>query len=71
MAGITLTQAEQKLQLWLDAEDAVASGQSYSINGRSLSRANLKEIEETIDRWDKRVKRLARGGISVVNAVPN
>lgn len=70
MAGITLAQAEAKLTLWMDAEDAVANSQSYSISGRSLTRANLKEIRETIDYWEKKVQRLSRGGIRILGGSP-
>ena len=70
MAGITLADAEAKLALWMDAEDKVAAGQSYSIAGRSLTRANLAEIGERIDRWDGQVKRLTRGGIQVRGLTP-
>ena len=61
MAGITLSQAEAKLTTWLAAEDQVAAGQAYSIAGRSLSRADLKSIRETIDYWNKKVISLSRG----------
>ncbi len=70
MAGITLAQAEAKLTIWLAAEDRVAAGQSYSISGRSLTRADLSQIRETIDYWETKVRRLSRGGLSVTNAVP-
>ena len=70
MAGITLAQAEAKLALWLAAEEKVATGQSYSIAGRSLTRANLGEIRETIDYWDSKVQRLTRGGIRVTGMTP-
>lgn len=70
MAGITLAQAEAKLTLWMDAEDRVASGQSYTINGRSLTRANLKEIRETITYWNSMVQRLTRGGVRVGGITP-
>ena len=62
MAGITLEQAESKLTAWLAAEDAVATSQAYSIGGRSLTRANLKEIRETIDYWDNKVQKLTSRG---------
>jgi hypothetical protein len=65
MAGITLEQAEAKLALWMAAEDAVASGQEYSISSgsgsRRLVRADLKEVREQVRFWDGRVKELARG----------
>ena len=62
MAGITLAQAEAKLATWMAAEDKVAAGQSYSISGRSLTRANLSDIREAIKFWEVRVQRLSRGG---------
>lgn len=70
MAGITLAQAESKLTTWLAAEDAVAEGQSYSIAGRTLTRANLADIREAITHWDRRVKQLSRGGMSVRGVTP-
>lgn len=68
MAGIALTTAEAKLTEYLDAETAVLSGQSYSIGGRSLTRANLREIREGILYWNSMVQRLDRGGIKVRGA---
>lgn len=70
MAGITLAQAEAKLATWLAAEDKVAEGQSYTINGRALTRADLGMIRETIDYWDKKVQRLSRGGVRVTQVTP-
>lgn len=60
MAGITLTQAEAQLALWRAADSAVASGQSYSIDNRSLSRVDAAEITRKIDYWDGKVKMLTR-----------
>lgn len=70
MAGITLAQAEAQLALYLAAEERVLAGQSYTINGRSLTRADLDSIQQGIDLWDRRVKRLSRGGLRVGYAVP-
>ncbi len=70
MAGITREIAEAKLTTWLDAEEKVASGQSYSISGRQLTRADLGEIRESIKYWDSKSQRLARGGIRVMRGVP-
>jgi hypothetical protein len=61
MAGITLAQAEAKLTLWMAANDAVASGQQYTIGSRSLSRVDAGEIREQIQFWDAKVKELTRG----------
>ena len=60
MAGITLTDAQAQLALWLAASSAVASGQSYSIKDRSLSRVDAGEIRSQIDYWQNWVNRLTR-----------
>lgn len=65
MAGITLAQAEAKLTLWMEAEDALASSQSYEIESvsgprRKLTRANLQEIGQRITYWQNKVASLQR-----------
>lgn len=74
MAGITLQQAQDQLNMWLDASSKISEAQSYSINGRSLTRANLKEVTDQIKFWDMQVKRLERnngqGGLIVRSGVP-
>jgi len=60
MAGITLAQAQTRLQQYLDAEAAVLSGQKYEISGRMLQRANLAEIQAGITVWNQRVQLLTR-----------
>lgn len=72
MAGITLEQAQEKLDAWMAADEAVAGGQSYSIGGRSLSRANAAEITNKIEFWEGKVIRLSngRGGIRVRYMAP-
>ena len=61
MAGITLAQAEAKLALWMAADDAVAGGQAYKIDGREMTKADARAISENIDKWNAWVQRLARG----------
>lgn len=62
MAGITSEIAAARLTEYLAAESAALGNQSYTINGRSLTRANLKEIREGIQFWQAQVDRLAAGG---------
>jgi uncharacterized protein DUF6148 len=73
MAGITLETAQAQLDLWIAADQAVASGQSYSIGGRSLTRANAAEITNKIDYWNGWVNKLSRSssGIRVRYGVAN
>ena len=53
--ALTLTQAQTALDAWIAADLAVAKGQSYSMNGRSLTLANSKEIRDQIQYWERRV----------------
>lgn len=58
MAGYTLAQAQAQLDLWIAADAKVATSQSYSIAGRSLSRADAAEITNKIVYWNAQVKLL-------------
>lgn len=71
--GITKDTAEQKLKLWLDAENAVALSQSYTIEGRSLTRANLSEIRQMIEYWGNIVDKFDTdnaSGIRIQRIIP-
>ena len=59
MAGITLAQAEARLQQYLDAEAKVLAGQRVSIDGQDLTRANLADIQAGIDAWNTRARSLS------------
>jgi hypothetical protein len=50
-----LSTAQTHLDTWLAAELKVAAGQSYQIDGRSLTRADLTQIAERIAYWRKTV----------------
>lgn len=62
MPAITLEQAQAKLTLWMAADDAVATGQSYKIGDRSLTRADAAHIRGQIEYWERRVEQLEAGG---------
>jgi len=70
----SLTEALRRYEIWSDAEIKVSTGQAYSIGGRSLTRANQKEIQATLEYLDKRIQvlraRAARGGIRIRGGVP-
>ena len=72
MSGITLDEAKESLRLWLEAERAVATGQSYKIGSRSLTRANLSDIAARITYWRNEVAKLESGrtGARVLRGVP-
>jgi len=56
------------LDLYKEALEAIATGQSYQIRGRTMTRANLREVRETIDWLERRVSRGsdATGGVDLV-----
>lgn len=71
--SIELQEARENLRLWLNAEKAVATGQSYKIGTRSLTRASLSDIVARINYWQNEIERLENGrprGMRVLRAVP-
>lgn len=58
MAAITLETAKKHLEMWLEAESEVAINQSYTIGGKSFTRANLGEIRKQIEYWSNKVQEL-------------
>ena len=73
MEWITFDEARVTLQLWLDAERAVATGQEYTIGNRHLKRADLSDITDRIRFWRAECARLEAGrgtGMRVLRAVP-
>ena len=77
MALFSSTVCRERLQKYLDAEEKVLNGQSYSIGGRSLTRADLKEISDGITLWAGRLKQAeldestGRGGVRMMRVVPH
>jgi hypothetical protein len=64
MPGFSVETATAQLALWLAAETALASSQSYEItvegNTRKLTRANLKDVAERIAFWRAELARAER-----------
>jgi len=67
---ITQEIAKEKLLMWLEAEEAVATGQSYTIGRRSLTRVNLAEIRRSIEYWEGRLEALEHSILHEQRAVP-
>ena len=73
MSTWTLSEAQAHLDAWLRADEALATGQSYSIGSRSLTRADAGRVAERIAFWRSEVERLTAGrsaGVRVRRAVP-
>jgi hypothetical protein len=58
----------QLLVLYNEALQAIATGQSYRIGTRNLSRADLKDVRETIEWLDRRINAASDkvGGLGVI-----
>ena len=72
MPWITIEEARENLTMWLDAERAISTGQSYKIGTRSLSRADLSMVASRLAFWRNEIEKLENGqrGLRVVRAVP-
>ena len=53
-----LANAREMLKGWMQAEQAVMTGQDYQIGSRRLRRADLKDIGERIKFWKGEIDRL-------------
>lgn len=51
MAIFSKKLCQERLNMWLDAETKVATGQRYQIGTRMLTRADLKEIRSEMEYW--------------------
>ncbi len=63
-----MSTATDMVALYIAAEKAVLNGQSYTIAGRSLTRANLPEIRAGRKEWELKVQSenaKAQGGSSL------
>jgi hypothetical protein len=55
------------LALYREALAAIATGQSYTIRGKALTRADLSEVREMIAWLEKRVAATTTSGIAVAH----
>lgn len=67
----SLERAKKRLELYYRAEEAILTGQEYSIGTRKLRRADLEDVQSMISSLESKVKSLEAGGKNrVVRAVP-
>jgi hypothetical protein len=52
---MTVPSDQELLEMYLQAIAAVATGQSYNMNGRSLTRADLAELRTTVEWLESRI----------------
>ncbi len=61
MARYSLDRINAKIALWEAADDAVALGQSYSVSGKMLTRADAAFIEQRLERLYAEKERIETG----------
>ena len=65
--AMTAATAATHLDAWIAADLAVSKGQSYSIAGRSLSRADVTDITAKITYWQNVVSSFNAVSLGVKN----
>nr|DAE71369.1 MAG TPA: head to tail adaptor [Caudoviricetes sp.] len=71
MANEALERARRRLELYYKAEEAILTGQEYTIGSKKLRRADLSDVQAMISKLEKDVKALDSGGKNrAVRAVP-
>ena len=60
-SGWTLEVARTHLNAYLEADLALATGKSYKIGSRNLTRIDVQEVKERIQFWSNEVERLEAG----------
>lgn len=51
MAIFSVKICQEKLNTWLAAEESIATGQSYQIGTRMLTRADLDDVRKEMEYW--------------------
>lgn len=62
MPRISYEEALLKYQMWNEAEDAIATGMSYSIAGRSLTRVDMSTVQMMKRKYGRIVDAHENGG---------
>ena len=57
-----LERAKNRLELYYKAEEAILTGQEYTIGTKRLKRADLADVQSMIAALEKEVKSLENGG---------
>ena len=58
--GITLEAAQKHLEEWMEAELEITTHQSYRIEDRTLTLADLDQVRRMIEYWEQKVLRRCR-----------
>lgn len=65
-----LEMKKARLDKYYSAEEAILLNQSYTLNGRSVTRANLSEIRKGITMLEKEIKEMENGSGFTRRVIP-
>lgn len=73
--AFSVVECNERLQMWLKAEAAIATSQNYEIAGQKIDRANLAQVREQIKFWQNELakaqaKASGKGRRRTVRVVP-
>ena len=58
----TVKFCQERLNMWLSAEEALATSQSYKMGSRQLTRADLSTVRKSITYWENKLEKVKNGG---------
>lgn len=67
--ALTEAQIQQRLQMYLEAEQRILQSQSYKIGDRELKRADLAKVREAIAELTAEAEVAAQGGSGSIRRV--
>ncbi|UUV16950.1 hypothetical protein NRK67_03315 [Fusobacteria bacterium ZRK30] len=73
ITGITLKMCQEKLKMYLKAEEKVLLGQAYNIDGKEVTRADLGMIQRGIKLYEERCREYGdpdNVGMTIENLIP-
>ena len=53
---------KRRLDMWLEAEEALATSQSYKMGTQELTRVNLSQVRKMITYWENELEKAKNGG---------
>ncbi|PAD69931.1 hypothetical protein CHH83_05865 [Bacillus sp. 7586-K] len=60
---------QERLDMYYEAEMAILTSQEYSMNGRTLKRADLAEVRRSISQLEREIS-VSKGRRNVYRAIP-
>lgn len=60
--AFTKEYCQERLNMWLNAEEGLATSQSYKMGSRQLTRVDLATVRKSITYWQNELEKAKNGG---------